>query len=269
MSDFKHRYEELRAGQVLNDLDDAEFADLEQLCGELEDSSSYDPEIEMIAAALEGELSETYNETAVPDKLSQALMAQVETFTKGGESPVDSNTEGENGSEEERKDTVLMFMDAMRHPFAGWGAAAAILLLAFLLPSTKEVTTANYLAERSVLLEDTSSVVAEFRGLDGFEAARGSVVWNRGEQKGFMTLAGLPSNNPLEAQYQLWIVDPSRDTEPVDGGVFDIPKDGGEAVIPIEAKLRVDQPVLFLVTREKPGGVVVSDQVVKVVLAEV
>jgi hypothetical protein len=47
---------------------------------------------------------------------------------------------------------------------------------------------------------------------------------------------------------------------PVDGGVFEIPADGGEVVIPIEAKLPVGQPTLFAVTVEPPGGVVVSSR---------
>jgi hypothetical protein len=42
-----------------------------------------------------------------------------------------------------------------------------------------------------------------------------------------------------KAQYQLWIVYPSRDAEaPVDGGVFDIPGNGSPVeVVPIAAKL--------------------------------
>ncbi len=35
---------------------------------------------------------------------------------------------------------------------------------------------------------------------------------------------------------------------------------GGEVVIKIDPKLHVNQPVLFAVTVEQPGGVVVSDR---------
>jgi len=60
-------------------------------------------------------------------------------------------------------------------------------------------------------------------------------------------------------QYQLWIVDPKRDSKPVDGGIFDI-KNDGEVLIAIKPKLSISNPTLFAVTIEKPGGVVVADQ---------
>jgi anti-sigma-K factor RskA len=57
----------------------------------------------------------------------------------------------------------------------------------------------------------------------------------------------------------LWIFDPERDEKPIDGGVFDVDKEG-EVLIPIHAKLPVGKPTLFAITVEKPGGVVVSDR---------
>ena len=86
----------------------------------------------------------------------------------------------------------------------------------------------------------------------------GDVVWNDAGQQGVMRLAGLPANDPAVSQYQLWIVDANRDQHPVDGGVFDAPRDGREVLIPIDAKLGVERPTVFAITREKPGGVVVS-----------
>jgi anti-sigma-K factor RskA len=76
---------------------------------------------------------------------------------------------------------------------------------------------------------------------------------------GFMRLIGMPINDPLQEQYQLWIIDPLRDDEPVDGGVFDI-AESGEVIVPIQAKLHVTKPAAFAITIEKPGGVVVSTQ---------
>ncbi len=75
-----------------------------------------------------------------------------------------------------------------------------------------------------------------------------------------MRFAGLAPNDRSKTQYQLWIFDKARDARyPVDGGVFDVPP-GGDVVVPIEAKLHVGAPVLFAVTVEKPGGVVVSER---------
>ncbi len=88
----------------------------------------------------------------------------------------------------------------------------------------------------------------------------GDVVWSVREQRGFLRLRGLRSNDPARAQYQLWIVDAARGMPPVDGGVFDVPAGGGELVVPIDAKLSIAEAQLFVITEEPPGGVVVSER---------
>ena len=87
----------------------------------------------------------------------------------------------------------------------------------------------------------------------------GELVWNNPGQNGFLVIDGLPANDPSREQYQLWIFDKKRDQRyPVDGGVFDVA--AGKTVIPIRARLAVEEPTLFAVTLEQPGGVVVSDR---------
>ncbi|MGB6309969.1 MAG: anti-sigma factor, partial [Steroidobacteraceae bacterium] len=87
----------------------------------------------------------------------------------------------------------------------------------------------------------------------------GDVVWDQVAQRGYVHFAGLAPNDPAKQQYQLWIFDGSRDKKyPVDGGVFDIPANAADVVIPIRAALMVRKPAAFAVTVEKPGGVVVS-----------
>ena len=91
------------------------------------------------------------------------------------------------------------------------------------------------------------------------KSATGEVVWNKDQQKGVMRFRGLAKNDPSHAQYQLWIFDKTRDEKyPVDGGVFDVDSETGDVVVPIHATLPVTAPVLFAVTLERPGGVVVS-----------
>ncbi|MDB5215000.1 MAG: hypothetical protein JWO86_2927, partial [Myxococcaceae bacterium] len=91
------------------------------------------------------------------------------------------------------------------------------------------------------------------------KAATGEVVWNNDQQKGTMRFRGLAKNDPSRAQYQLWIFDKTRDEKyPVDGGVFDVDSETGDVIVPIRATLAVNAPLLFAVTLEKPGGVVVS-----------
>ena len=95
-------------------------------------------------------------------------------------------------------------------------------------------------------------------------------VWDPETQRGFLHFTGLAANDPAVHQYQMWIFDATRDKRyPVDGGVFDVPADGGEVVIPIRASLMVHKPAAFAVTVEKPGGVVVSDRAHLVALGAV
>jgi hypothetical protein len=54
----------------------------------------------------------------------------------------------------------------------------------------------------------------------------------------------------------------------VDGGVFDIPANSTEVVVPIQARLPVGQAGMFAVTLERAGGVVVSEREHILVLAK-
>ncbi len=91
--------------------------------------------------------------------------------------------------------------------------------------------------------------------------ATGEIVWSDALQGGYMKLTGVKPNDPAAMQYQLWIVDPSRDAKPVDGGVFDIAQAStrdGSVIVPFSSRLKVASPKVFAITAEKPGGVVVS-----------
>ena len=91
--------------------------------------------------------------------------------------------------------------------------------------------------------------------------ASGEVLWDPVSQRGIMRFVGMSANDRERWQYQLWIFDAERDERyPVDGGVFDIPSGRGEVLIPIRARLEVTKAVLFAVTVEPPGGVVVSNR---------
>ena len=96
------------------------------------------------------------------------------------------------------------------------------------------------------------------------------MVWDNSKQRGYLRFSGLPANDPERSQYQLWIFDAKRDDRyPIDGGVFDIPAGATEVVIPINARLAVNEPAMFAVTIEGPGGVVVSAREHIVALAKV
>ena len=117
--------------------------------------------------------------------------------------------------------------------------------------------------QRLRLLEDSATGLWVWRATEDPAAGgvSGDVVWNSERQAGFMRFVGLQPNAPETSTYQLWIFDEARDERfPVDGGVFDVPAGAGEVVVPIQPTLGVSRPVLFAVTVERPGGVMVSSR---------
>lgn len=147
----------------------------------------------------------------------------------------------------------------------GWAVAAMLaVVVIFALRAGDNVAPEVFdaaEARASLIAEGPGTTVVEWATPDipAYRAVTGDVAWNDERQEGYLRLVGMPGNDPAISQYQLWIVDPDRDANPVDGGVFDIPAGGGEVVIPIDAKLNVSSPEVFAITREQPGGVVVSD----------
>jgi len=115
--------------------------------------------------------------------------------------------------------------------------------------------------ERAALLAKSDSLKIPLAATKDPAAAgvTGDVVWDPVTQRGFLHFTGLAANDPAVHQYQIWIFDAGRDKRyPVDGGVFDVPANTAEVVVPIRAELMVRKPEAFAVTVEKPGGVVVS-----------
>jgi anti-sigma-K factor RskA len=124
-------------------------------------------------------------------------------------------------------------------------------------PATPKLTPTE---ERRQLLASSKDIVQSTWG--DFDPknpknVRGDVVWSNSAQKGFVRLSNLPVNDKTKEQYQVWIFDENQ-KQPIDGGVFDA-NEAGEIIIPINAKLKVQKPIMFGVTAEKPGGVPVSD----------
>lgn len=155
--------------------------------------------------------------------------------------------------------------------WAGWAAAACLALLLALQSKKPDETVAITQNTPATLEQQTKDLTRlQMTGTPGeYQSARGEVLWSNEQQKGFLILTNVPVNNPQQAQYQLWIVDPKRDDIPVDGGVFDIVADAsGKAQIEIHAKLAVRDPQAFVITLEQPGGVVRSKQEKVVAIAK-
>ena len=147
--------------------------------------------------------------------------------------------------------------------YVGWAAAAVLFLVSAGLFRATHLPAAPLANERARLMAAEGTVQSSFAALKDAAAAgaQGDVVWSTREQRGFMRFRGLAAN-PRDASgwvYQLWIFDAEQDERfPIDGGVFDIDPQTGDVLVPIQAKLRVARPTAFVVTIEKPGGVVVS-----------
>ncbi len=177
--------------------------------------------------------------------------------------------------------------------WTGWALAAACFLLAvgawYLRPRTQIVTVTvpaappssvpappqpppSLTAERESLLAKAGTARFEWKNNPKDPASKqasGDVVWNANEQKGYMRFRGLAKNDRNANVYQLWIFDKTRDDKyPVDGGVFEIEDESGDVIVPIKARLTVNEATLFAVTVEKPGGVVVSKRERLVVTAK-
>lgn len=88
--------------------------------------------------------------------------------------------------------------------------------------------------------------------------ATATVQWSTAEQTGFLEVRGLAPNDPAREQYQLWIVDPAQ-KQPIDAGVFDVKPDG-TALVRMRPPIRVSGATVLAITREKSGGVVVTEQ---------
>jgi len=157
-------------------------------------------------------------------------------------------------------------------PQVNWGWATAAALVLALIATNVDFGPGQAgpeAARQALIAAGPESRVIEWGTPDdpAYAGVSGNVVWNDAKQEGYMLLSGMPPNDPAVSQYQLWLVDEKRDSVPVDGGVFDIPAGRDTVVIPIDAKLAVDEPSVFAITREQPGGVVVSEGPLLVVAA--
>lgn len=151
---------------------------------------------------------------------------------------------------------------ALREAVWAVAAVAACLVFALLIRSNVPPAARTLAERRAVLLREAPDVllVSFVAGTDPTgKNATGDLVWSTSQQRGFMRFRGLAPNDPARERYQLWIFDAERDERyPVDGGLFDLVAGDGEIIVPIDARLHIGKPILFAVTVEKPGGVVVS-----------
>ncbi len=239
------RLEELEAGRIFGDLSEEEWAEWRALSEK--HPETLDGSLEWTAAQFESSLSANRSGIDLPSSLKDKVKEGTVGFVVAPE-----------------KETTARPSFSLRNSAPVAWAVAAILTLLLIFSWTIRPATNSELVEVD---DSPDRVETSFAGLGDYEKVSGNAVWSDELQQGYMSLTGMPVNDPTERQYQLWIVDPERDEAPVDGGVFDV-VDAGTVRIPIDAKLRIDQPEAFVITLEQPGGVVKSKQEVVVALAK-
>jgi hypothetical protein len=148
----------------------------------------------------------------------------------------------------------------------GWWAAAACLVLAVLgwlrsplIHGPETAPTPAQQREALLATPGAQRIQLQATAEPAAAGAKVDVVWDPRSQRGFARFVGLKPNDPSQHQYQLWIFDGERDQRyPVDGGVFNVPANADQVVVPIRPELPVHAAKAFAVTIEQPGGVVVS-----------
>lgn len=261
--EIRERLDELLADRALVGLSASEELALERLLDEA--GETLDLGLELAAAelhlALTRSAARAREAEPLPAPLRRQLDASSRDFLRPARLPAPrSATPGPRPAPARRSGVLAL---------TGWLVAAAAGLLAVLLWRTRSAGGAPALdpaAERSALLARADSLRLDWSPTDPGASAGGDVTWSQALQAGVMRIRGLTANDPGREQFQLWIFDKSQE-HPIDGGVFDVA--GDEVLIPIEAKLRVQEPTLFAITVEKPGGVVVSDQKRIVLVAKI
>jgi len=241
----RDRLLELLADRTVFGLTDAEAAELERLLVSFPDVDH--EELERLAADL-AMSSVPASPEPMPAEVQARILANAASYIPAPPMPA--------GSRSWKARAVL-----------GWVAVAASVFLAVgVWWSMRDRPSPAPAERRQELLARVSQPNSDVIQLEwtatkdpAANGASGDVVWSTTTQEGYMRFRGLATNNPTREQYQLWVFDAARDERyPVDGGVFDIPPGGGDVIIPIRTKLGVTRPLLFAITVEPPGGVVVS-----------
>ena len=261
--------------QATEGLSPAEQRTLDALDSEATANAQRD--IERAAAAVT--LAAKTDGQALPPALAQKLVQQAEAhFAAAGRAKVADL----DAIRVAQRDAVSAASPSRSATF-GWLAAAACLVLALFgwlrTPSVNVAPVAvnppvqvappvvepksppTFAEQRAGLLAKADSLKITLSSTKDPAAlgVSGDVVWDAATQTGYFHFVGLARNDPKVHQYQMWIFDAGRDKRyPVDGGVFDVPADSNEIIIPIRPELAVLKPAAFAVTVEKPGGVVVS-----------
>ena len=236
--------------------------------------------LELTAAAIG--LSGLEVKDDLPANLREKIFANAEDFfsqMNQSEEPVNSAVRAQNEATNENFINVTQFEPSRSSiwQWLGWAVAAtACIALALNLWSTRplpqnetaqsqtggqQTPTPKLSAaeERASLLAGTTDTVKiPLADAKNPEKILGEMVWSNSLQKGYARFTNLPANDTAKETYQLWIVDEAQNLKtPISGGVFNV-STTGETTVTVDPQLIVKKPIMIAVSKEKPGGVVVS-----------
>lgn len=276
----RERLSELLADQAVFGLNEEELTELEQLKNQFTDWRE-DISFDLTAAAV------TLARLDINEPLPAALRSRIlddskkhfslrEDAQKVLSSPPQTNEDVKSTVAETNRNVYELQSKRSFWQSLGWAiAAAACIALAVNIWTTRSrpqpeiakspeviqtpIPELSAAQKREQLLASAQDAIqTTWTSAKNEKEVLGDVVWSNAQQQGYIRFRGLPVNDPNKETYQLWIVDETQNQKtPLSGGVFDI-SETGEVVIPIDAQLTVKKPKLFAVSKEKPGGVVVS-----------
>ncbi len=250
------RGEEIELTELLRSADPMDVAAFERTLALLDEALQDDSMI----VAMEEELP-------LPPDLRERLVAQANAVASAGDATMSAHSfagrtiETRTGNDRDAMITMTKMNTTLRaRSRFGWIAAAASIFIAIAALLVRGGANETRSPDVVTQVNGAKDVVRlPFKpAADLMAGAGGEVVWSDALQRGYMRLTGLPANQPRDRQYQLWVVDKTRDEKPVDGGVFDVASATGDVVIPFETRLPVNAPAAFAITAERSGGVVVS-----------
>ncbi|MFT5433374.1 MAG: hypothetical protein ACI9OJ_004080 [Myxococcota bacterium] len=266
MNDHRAELDALLAGKAMGALEPDESTRLEELLAQLPDvdAEEFDRLVGEVTAALA---------TSSPNTMPPELL---ERIARKGQEMVAQSDPGRprvlDGLQSNAATPPTTRGGSGWVTWSGWAVAAVMSALWLGGMGQAEAPPEPTLAElRAELIEASGDAVEVAWSATEDPAATGAtgdVVWSNTSQSGMMRFVGLEANDPSQLRYQLWIFDSARDERfPIDGGLFDVQPGATEVLVPVDARLLVNQPTLFAVTVERSDGVVVSDRGRIVVIA--
>ncbi len=265
------RFDELRAAYALDDMSPAESEELANLLADEHDDDSFDRAAVCVFLAHEA----STGSAPMPESVSKMLAATAVGWCAARTTGLGAAAEADRVRHTQPdSDPTERFRHRRR-----WRVPTALAAMAFVLaallaavwPAVWGGGGGDFVVERAGLVNSAADLVRwQWSGWDNpaMDGVSGDVVWSDDRQRGYLSLKGLPANDPTVEQYQLWIVDARRGLGArFSGGVFNV-SGSGEVVVPIRSELKVDRPQLFAVTVEKPGGTGISDMTRRAVLAK-